>query len=84
MALLNEVATAEKAAAALSNMAYSNSKNQDAIRDAGGIVPLCTLVRDGSSETKEQSALALWALYVTIGLCVPHMRKASRVVPRVA
>ena len=50
------------AAGALSNLSRENVKNQTAVARTGAIAPLCTLVREGSSETKEQSASALWAL----------------------
>jgi len=50
------------AAGALATLAQDNHDNQSAIARTGAIAPLCTLVREGSAETKEQSASALWAL----------------------
>ena len=50
------------ASGALSALARGSPDNQAAIARTGAIAPLCTLVRDGSPETKEQAASALWSL----------------------
>lgn len=47
---------------AISALARDHVENQQQIARAGGIVPLCTLVRDGTEDTRVQSASALWAL----------------------
>ena len=50
------------AAGCLSALSRDNVENQTTIARTGAIAPLCTLVREGSPETKEYSASALWAL----------------------
>ena len=52
------------AAGALASLSRDNMENQSAIARTGAIAPLCSLVREASMETKEQSASALWALSV--------------------
>ena len=50
------------AAECLGNLAHQNFDNQSAIARTGAIAPLCTLVREGSEEVKEQAAAALRSL----------------------
>ena len=50
------------AAGALANLARNHTENQGAIARTGAVAPLCTLVREGSDETKDQSASAIWSL----------------------
>ena len=47
---------------ALAQHAHSSMENQAAIARTGAIAPLCTLVREGSQDVREQSAFALWSL----------------------
>ena len=51
-----------QAAMALAQLAHSSMENQAAIARTGAIAPLCTLVREGSQDVREQSAFALWSL----------------------
>ena len=50
------------AAGALANLARSHSDNQTAIARTGAVAPLCTLVREGSTDAKDYSASAVWSL----------------------
>ena len=44
------------AAGALANLSHNHPENQGAIARTGAVAPLCTLVREGSEETKDESA----------------------------
>lgn len=50
------------ASGALAALARDHPDNQAVIAKTGAIPPLCTIVKDGSAEAKEESAAALWAL----------------------
>lgn len=52
------------AAGAISALVNNNYDNQASVVRSGAVTPLCALVREGSSEVKEQSASALWSLSV--------------------
>ena len=57
------VDTATNAAAALRNLTHNNTQNQDAIRDANGVVPLIGLLAQGaSSNAASRAADALGGL----------------------
>ena len=50
-------------AAAITHLARNHQQNQHAIAKTGALAPLCSLVKEGSSEdTKDRAASAIWSL----------------------
>jgi hypothetical protein len=49
----------EKVASALGSLAQGNDRNQNAIREGGGVAALVAMARDGTATQKEQAASAL-------------------------